>query len=284
MGSLWSQDVYAKAYQFAAMAHKGQLVPGTDLPYLMHVSLVAMEVISVLEQESGFNGDLAVQCALLHDTLEDTGTTYNQLADEFGSRVAEGVLALTKNPKIGARVHDKLESKTLRMADSLKRILKQPKEILLVKMADRITNLQPPPKHWTKEVAMENTKQNYTEPVAGTSMPVKSERQWAMACHLVGLCGLLIPNLIMGLIGTLVLWLIKREDGSFIDDQGKEALNFQISLMIYMFACLVLSVVVIGFFLLLPLGIFGFVCIIIAAVKSSEGTAFRYPACIRLIK
>lgn len=114
--------------------------------------------------------------------------------------------------------------------------------------------------------------------------PSKNERQWAMGCHLVGLCGLLIPNLILGLVGTLVLWLVKRDDGAFIDEQGKEALNFQITLLIYLFACFALSFIAIGLLLLLPLGLFAFVCIIVAAVKVSDGISFRYPACIRLIK
>lgn len=116
------------------------------------------------------------------------------------------------------------------------------------------------------------------------SGPSKTERQWAMACHLIGLCGLLIPNLILGLLGTLILWLVKREDGAFIDDQGREALNFQISLIIYLLICLALSVVVVGFLLLLPLALYAFIGIIIAAIKASEGKEFRYPFCIRLIK
>ncbi len=115
----------------------------------------------------------------------------------------------------------------------------------------------------------------------GTS---KSERQWAMGCHLVGLCGVVVPIPAAGLIATLVLWLIKREDGTLIDQQGKEALNFQISLFIYAAICIFLSVVGIGLFLLFPLAIFAFVCIIIAAIKASEGIAFRYPICIRFIK
>ncbi|MEN8254425.1 MAG: DUF4870 domain-containing protein [Verrucomicrobiota bacterium] len=123
------------------------------------------------------------------------------------------------------------------------------------------------------------------EPVSGEPAgPSRTERQWAMGCHLVALCGLLIPNLILGLIGTLVLWLIKREDGAFIDDQGKEALNFQISLMIYAFGCVLLMFIAIGFFLVFALVIFAYVCVIIAAIKASEGIAFRYPVCIRFIK
>jgi (p)ppGpp synthase/HD superfamily hydrolase len=68
----WSQETYAKAYRFAAEAHNGQLFPGTELPYIMHVSFVSMEVIAALAQEPELDGNLAVQCALLHDVIEDT--------------------------------------------------------------------------------------------------------------------------------------------------------------------------------------------------------------------
>ena len=118
----------------------------------------------------------------------------------------------------------------------------------------------------------------------GATGPSKNERQWAMGCHLIGLCGVFVPFPAAGLIGALVLWLLKREDGAFIDDQGKESLNFQISLLIYAFACMILVFIGIGILLFFPLVIFGFVCIIMATIKASEGTAFRYPACIRLIK
>lgn len=84
----------------------------------------------------------AMQCALLHDTLEDTETTYEQLKEIFGTAVADGVLTLTKNKDL---------EKSLQMGDSLRRIVLQPKEIQMVKMADRITNLQEPPGHWTTE-------------------------------------------------------------------------------------------------------------------------------------
>lgn len=154
MPNTWSQDIYINAYRFAADAHwnskKRQVVPGTDIPYLMHFSMVAMEVIAALEKESDLDGDLAVQCALLHDTIEDTNTTYDQLVEKFGLAVANGVNALTKDESIGENV-SKEKKKKLQMTDSLERIRKQPKEIWMVKMADRITNLQPPPKHWSQD-------------------------------------------------------------------------------------------------------------------------------------
>jgi len=113
----------------------------------------------------------------------------------------------------------------------------------------------------------------------------RTERQWAMGCHLIGLCILLpVLPLIGGLVGVLVLWLFKREEGPFIDEQGKEALNFQISLFIYASVSLFLFIIGIGVFLFFALMIFAVVSIVVAGVKASEGNAFRYPACIRFIR
>jgi (p)ppGpp synthase/HD superfamily hydrolase len=141
MGSAWSQESYIKAYRFAAEAHQGQLFPGTELPYLMHVSLVCMEVIAALAYENDLDGDLAIQCALLHDVIEDTAVTFEMLAAGFGEDIANGVLALTK---------DETLPKEEQMRDSLERILEQPAEIGMVKLSDRITNLMRPPTYWTR--------------------------------------------------------------------------------------------------------------------------------------
>jgi (p)ppGpp synthase/HD superfamily hydrolase len=92
---VWSQDVYTKAWNFASYAHKDQNMPGSDLPYITHIGNVAMEVMSAIVQSNGVNDpDLSVQCALLHDVIEDTHITYEQVNTEFGQKVADGVLAL----------------------------------------------------------------------------------------------------------------------------------------------------------------------------------------------
>jgi len=140
MSNNWSQDRYIDAFKFAAESHNGQKYPGTDLPYIVHITMVCMEIIAALAEEPDADGDLAVQCALLHDTIEDTDVTYELLKGKFGQTVAEGVSALTKNATL---------AKDMRMQDSLTRILQQPKEIAMVKLADRITNLQPPPDEWS---------------------------------------------------------------------------------------------------------------------------------------
>ena len=142
MPSTWSQEKYIKALQYAAKVHKDQTVPGSDLPYVVHVTMVAMEVMAALAHEDNLNGDLAIECALLHDVIEDAGIPYEKLVAEFGPNVAEGVLALSKN--------NILRDEQEKMADSLARIKQQPREIWMVKLADRITNLQPPPEDWYK--------------------------------------------------------------------------------------------------------------------------------------
>lgn len=136
----WSQELYIAAYRFAAEAHRGQTMPGTDgLPYLLHVGMVAMEVVGALQYEACADPDLAVQCALLHDVLEDTSVTHADLASAFGPAVADGAAALSKNDAL---------AKDRRMSDSLARIREQPHAVWLVKLADRITNLQEPPARW----------------------------------------------------------------------------------------------------------------------------------------
>jgi (p)ppGpp synthase/HD superfamily hydrolase len=136
----WSQDRYIEAYWFAAYAHRNQTVPGSDLPYMIHPTLVSMEIIATLDLEPGRDEDLAVQCALLHDVIDDGGVSYQQIKGKFGEAVAKGVRALSKNKKLGKR---------LQLEDSLRRIKLQPHEVWMVKLADRITNLRPPPHFWT---------------------------------------------------------------------------------------------------------------------------------------
>ena len=114
--------------------------------------------------------------------------------------------------------------------------------------------------------------------------PEKSERQWAMGCHLAALSGYMMPFVAANFLAPLVLWLVKREDGTFVDEQGKESLNFQLSLLVYAFGCGFLFLIGIGVLLVFPLAVFGFVCPIIGAVKASEGITYRYPMCIRFIK
>lgn len=156
-----TQKIYQDTIKFAGLKHAeiNQLIPGTNLPYVIHLSNVAMEVLIAFQHSANEEFDLnfAIQLALLHDSLEDTNTTFEELEKIFGTNVANGVNALTKNAKL---------PKEQKMKDSLDRIKNSPKEVWIVKLADRITNLQTPPKHWD-EIKIKNYKKEaidiYTE-------------------------------------------------------------------------------------------------------------------------
>jgi uncharacterized Tic20 family protein len=112
--------------------------------------------------------------------------------------------------------------------------------------------------------------------------PSREARQWAMFCHLSALLGIFIP--FGSLIAPLVIWQLKRESDPFIDAQGKEAMNFQITVAIAAAISLLLMIVVIGFFLFGLVAIGALVLTIIAGVKANEGQPYRYPFTWRLIK
>jgi uncharacterized Tic20 family protein len=108
------------------------------------------------------------------------------------------------------------------------------------------------------------------------------DRTMAMLCHLLGI--------FTGFVGPLILWLIKKDQSAYIDYHGKEALNFQISIMLYLISAFILTfilVFVIGplaFPLLFLLGIVFLVLEILAAVAAQKGELHRYPLCIRFIR
>lgn len=136
-----TQTLYQRTIKFAALKHleNGQTIPGTNIPYVVHLSNVAMEVLVASEHSTNFDINFAIQIALLHDTLEDTSTTIEDLTHEFGIEVSNAVLALTKNSNL---------SKEEKMIDSLTRVKACKKEVWAVKLADRVTNLQEPPLLW----------------------------------------------------------------------------------------------------------------------------------------
>ncbi|MCY1297431.1 hypothetical protein D9M70_468700 [compost metagenome] len=107
-------------------------------------------------------------------------------------------------------------------------------------------------------------------------------RQWAMFCHFAAFFGLVFP--FGNLLGPLIVWQIKKDLDPFVDAQGKEALNFQITVSLAALVCFLLMLVVIGFLLLGLLGIAALVLTVIAGVKANEGQDYRYPFCWRLLK
>lgn len=112
--------------------------------------------------------------------------------------------------------------------------------------------------------------------------PGSEIRQWAMFCHFAAFFGLIFP--FGNLLGPLIIWQIKKEADPFIDAQGKEALNFQITVSIAAMICMLLMVVVIGFPLLILVGVGALVLTIIGGLKANDGLAYRYPFTWRVIK
>jgi (p)ppGpp synthase/HD superfamily hydrolase len=144
-------EICQTAWLFASRKHKTQLYPGPEnLPYLTHVGAVLLELLPALQENVELDAGTAVCCALLHDTVEDTETTIEEIADRFGEKIAAGVSALTKVKSM------KGEAAT---RDSLERIMCQPREIWAVKLADRAANLQTPPDHWGREKRLSYAKE-----------------------------------------------------------------------------------------------------------------------------
>ncbi len=122
-----------------------------------------------------------------------------------------------------------------------------------------------------------------------TTASSNDEKTWGMLAHLSALAGFIIP--FGNIIGPLVIWLIKKNEMPFVDDQGKESLNFQITASIILFVAsivtFILTFVLIGL-LLIPVLILAALAVlvftIIGAVKANGGEAYRYPFSIKLIK
>ena len=113
--------------------------------------------------------------------------------------------------------------------------------------------------------------------------PTESERTWGMLAHLSALAGLVLP--LAGIvIGPLVVWLARRDESEFVAGHAKEALNFNISVLLGALACMLLMLVFIGFLLGTALFIAWLVMTLIAAIKASEGHPYRYPFSLRLVK
>ncbi|MBC8108559.1 MAG: DUF4870 domain-containing protein [Anaerolineae bacterium] len=122
----------------------------------------------------------------------------------------------------------------------------------------------------------------FAPPPAPTFQLDKDARLWGMLAHLSALAGYIIP--LGNFVGPLIVWMMKKQEYPFVDDQGKESLNFQITVLL---ALLLLSPTVcigIGLIILPIVGVAALIFIIIAGIKANEGVAYRYPFALRLIK
>src|SRR5436309_292147 len=114
------------------------------------------------------------------------------------------------------------------------------------------------------------------------SAPSSDIRTWCVLCHAAALLGLFF-HFLGHLLGPLIVWLVKRGDSPEIDANGKESLNFQISMLIYDAIAAILCIVLIGIPILIGLWILNTVLVIIASIQASEGKFYRYPITIRFI-
>lgn len=132
---------------------------------------------------------------------------------------------------------------------------------------------------------MEQNESANTTPEGGqtppTAAPVSAvsqdDKTMAMLCHLLGL--------LTSFVGPLIIWLIKKDQSRYVDEQGKEALNFQITMAIgWIVAAVLTPVACIGVLLYPVVGIANIVFCIMACIAANKGEPYRYPVCLRLIK
>lgn len=118
-------------------------------------------------------------------------------------------------------------------------------------------------------------------PVADDSGLTQDDRTWGMVAHLSALAGFIIP--FGSVLGPLIVWLMKKDESEFVADQGKEALNFQITVALAGIVCLMLMFILIGILLLPALILAAAIFTIIAAIDANKGNRYRYPFALRLI-
>ncbi|HUI62972.1 MAG TPA: DUF4870 domain-containing protein [Steroidobacteraceae bacterium] len=123
-----------------------------------------------------------------------------------------------------------------------------------------------------------------SEPAAADpGAPTQEERTWGMLAHLAAFSGLLVP-VVGNVAGPLVVWLARRHRSRFIAEQGREALNFNISVVLGMIVCGILAYVLVGLLLGLILFVYWLIATIVAGVKAAEGIHYRYPVALRFVK
>ncbi|WP_300367997.1 HD domain-containing protein [Hydrogenimonas sp.] len=134
-------DLFHKALRLAAWAHYGQVTKFGD-PYITHPTAASYELLAAQSAGEVFDVDLAVITALLHDVVEKSDVTLKSIRKDFGQAVAAGVAAMTKNESL---------PKNEQLRDSVTRILDQPREIAMAKIADRISSMLPISSEWSDE-------------------------------------------------------------------------------------------------------------------------------------
>jgi uncharacterized protein len=110
----------------------------------------------------------------------------------------------------------------------------------------------------------------------------ETERNWAMFCHLSAFAGYFIP--FGGIIGPLVIWTSKRDESTWVNENGKSALNFQLSMLLYLVLAAPLCLILIGIPIVAVLVLLRIIFTVIASIRASKGEEFRYPLAIPFIQ
>jgi uncharacterized Tic20 family protein len=131
-------------------------------------------------------------------------------------------------------------------------------------------------------MASDSPESSYSPEGSSTAESTNDERMWAMLCHISSLAGFVVP--FGHIIGPILVWMIKKDQYPLVDDQGKESLNFQITMTIAYFVGFLTVFLLIGFVLLPIIVLVGLIYTVIAGVKANNGEWYRYPISIRFVK
>lgn len=143
MENLWNNKEIYKAVFYATHAHNRAepIYTPEKKSFTAHFTLVALNALN-FSMDEDIDREFLMTVAVLHDTIEDTDVTYEDLKSEFGVKIADAVLALSRNEKIEYKKQ---------IPDCIERIKLQPKEVAIVKMADRLFNIRERYAPWSKE-------------------------------------------------------------------------------------------------------------------------------------
>jgi len=110
----------------------------------------------------------------------------------------------------------------------------------------------------------------------------ETERNWAMLCHLSAFAGFFFP--FGAIIGPMICWLSKRDESAWVNVNGRNSMNFQLSVLLYIVLAIPLCFIIIGIPIIVALFTLKVVCIIIASIKAAKGEKFTYPLVIPFIQ
>ena len=113
-------------------------------------------------------------------------------------------------------------------------------------------------------------------------LSTESERNWAMLCHLSAFAGFFFP--FGGIIGPMIFWLSRKDDSAWININGKAAMNFNLSMLLYIVLTIPLLIILVGIPIIIALGILKIVCVTIASIKAARGEIFKYPLSIPFVQ